>query len=347
MKFSNNFAINFIFFTLSFLVLLPVFFINYRLTAFHTLPFDSYQAFIISMDGQDKAFQFYAPTGYRMLYISVAYLFYKYMPFVSLSQLDAGADFFQVKALQSLAFTSFLFLNLFYCTTFLYVQRKVKKSFILSLAAASVCLLLSLSMYHFGIDPLYLFYTTLLLYFIDNKAVFIPLLLFSIVVNEKISLIFLVFFSIAVLSKGSRSASYLRLAASIAAFALYFLMKIVLKFPGYEYQADVTAFYDRMVISLPYLTSFKGFYLNILPLLLLTSVAICAARMKVLEYTSLLRHRAVIFLPAVFFVLGVHACSDYGIGRAAMHALPFFIAPIACILDKINTNPDGGETQYL
>ncbi len=337
MKVSKIFNKNAILFVVSFILLLPVFFINYRLTAFHTLPFDSYYAFLVAMDGKDPSFEFYAPTGYRMFYLGVAYFFYKYMPFVPLSQIGAGTDFFQIKALQSLAFTSFLFLHLFYFTTFLYVQNKIKKSFILSLATAGVCLLFSLSMYYFGIDPLYLFYTTLLLYFIDNKAVFIPLLLLSVIVNEKISLIFLVFFSITILSKEVRKQSFIGLATSAMALSLYFLMKMILKFPGYEYQTDITSFYDRLIISIPYLASFKGFYINILPLLLLTSVTIAAVKMKVFEHTSLLRHWATGFIPIIFFIFGLHACSDYGIGRAAMHALPFFITPIVFILDKINT----------
>lgn len=337
---ARNITRNLLFFAVSFIVLLPIFFINYRLTAFHTLPFDSYYLFILSLDGKEEVFQFYAPTGYRMAYIAVGYFFYKYMPFVPLSQLDAGADFFQIKALQALAFTSFLFLHLFYFTTFLYLRNKIKQSFSMSLAAASILLLLSLSMYHFGVDPVYLFYTTLLLYFIHNKAVFIPLLLCSIVVNEKISLIFLVFFAITVLSKPVRNESYPRLAASILAFGLYFAMKMLLQFPGYEYQTDLTSFYDRMMMSIPYLASFKGFYINILPLLLLTSVALGAVKMKVFEPTSFTRHWATAFLPVIFFVLGMHACSDYGIGRAAMHALPFFIAPVAYMLEKIDTISD-------
>lgn len=331
------FTRNFIFFVISFILLLPVFFINYRMTAFHTLPFDSYYSFLVAMDGKDESFEFYAPTGYRMVYMGVAYFFYKYMPFVPLSQIAEGANFFPIKALQSLAFTSFLFLHLFYFTSFIYVQNKLKKSFILSLATAGVCFLFALSMYYFGVDPLYLFYTTLLLYFIDKKYIFIPLLLFSIIVNEKISLIFLVFFSITVLSKSSRRESYVPLIASALAFMSYFLMKMILKFPGYEYQTDLTSFYDRLQISIPFLTSFKGFYVNILPVVLLSSIAIAAAKMKVFDSYSLLRHWATGFLPIIFFILGLHACSDYGIGRAAMHALPFFIAPMVFMLDKINT----------
>jgi len=327
---------NFVFFVVSFIILLPIFFINYRLTAFHATPFDSYHLFLLAMDGKDDSFQFYAPTGYRLVYISIAYFFYKYMPFLPLSQISAESDFFQVKALQALAFTSFVFLHLFYFITFVFVQNKIIKSFILALAVAGVFISLSLSMYHFGIDPLYLFYTTLLLYFIANKAVFIPLLLFSMVVNEKISLIFLVFFAFTVLSKELRRESYPRLAAAIIAFGLYFFMKMLLKFPGYEYQTDITSFYDRIMISIPYLISFKGFYLNILPLLLLSAIALVAIKMKVLESRSFLKHWAIGLLPVVFFVFGMHACSDYGIGRAAMHALPFFIAPMVIILNKLD-----------
>ncbi len=330
-------AENLAFFLISFLLLLPVFFINYRLTVFHALPFDSYYEFIVAIDGKNAAFEFYAPTGYRLVYIGTAYFFYKLMPFVPLSQLDSGSDFFQIKALQALAFTSFLFLHLFYFTTFLYVQNKIKQSFIFSLATAGLIFLFSLFMYHFGVDPLYLFYTTLLLYFIDKKSVFIPLLLFSIVVNEKISLIFLVFFSITLLSRSIRQATYVRFATAAVAFGSYFLMKMIVKFPGYEYQTDISSFYDRVLMSIPYLISFKGFYVNIFPLILLSSIAIYAAKMQVFMDNSFLKHWATGFIPVVFFIFGVHACSDYSIGRVAMYALPFFIAPIVCLLDKINT----------
>jgi hypothetical protein len=97
-----------IYYLLSLIILLPFFFINYRLTAFHTFPFDHYYEYILALSGSlDRSF-IEAPGGYRIVYYGTAYIFYKVLSFIPLSKLtlEGGGLLEESKALQALAFTS-------------------------------------------------------------------------------------------------------------------------------------------------------------------------------------------------------------------------------------------------
>lgn len=111
-------------------------------------------------------------------------------------------------------------------------------------------------------------------------------------------------------------------------------MKKILNFPGYEYQTDPSLFLERLAISLPFIFSVKGFYMNILPLAVLTGLSIYLQKREIYTSKQILLHPAISYLPILFFIIGMHACSDYGIGRAAMHTLPLFIIPIATLLNR-------------
>lgn len=97
-----------------FVLLLPLFFINYRLTAFNTVPIDDYVSEILYLDGRFPAFEFYAPTCYRFLYHGSAFIFYKILPFIPLTNFDTEDDLYTLKAVQALAFTAFFIIIYFY-----------------------------------------------------------------------------------------------------------------------------------------------------------------------------------------------------------------------------------------
>jgi hypothetical protein len=42
-------------------------------------------------------------------------------------------------------------------------------------------------------------------------------------------------------------------------------------------------------------------------------------------------------MPGFLFILGMFTCTDFGIGRVAMHALPFYSVPIMLILEHLET----------
>jgi hypothetical protein len=320
----------------SFLILLPLFFINYRLTVFETLPHDDYHSVLLYWDGKLPNFHFFAPTCYRFFTFMVAFFWYKCLPFIPLSQTPEGLAIEFVKAKQALAFTAFLCSHLFFCLTWKLVYVRYKKDMLLSLAVATSFLLVSFWMYHHGNDPMYLFYTTLLLYFVERIGVFAVLMLFSVVVNEKIALIFLTYFGLMCFNKVAMSKWIYHLMVSLFTFGLYFVMKLLLKYPGYENQTDLTLFFERVKISIPFIFSIKGFYMNILPLLGLILLSFKLKKENIFKNESVYFSNTIVFLPPIFWMIGVFACSDYGIGRAALLTLPFFILPVTDFLYKAN-----------
>jgi hypothetical protein len=320
----------------SFIVLMPLLFINYRLTAFNTFPHDDYHSVLLYWDGKLPDFQFFAPTCYRLFYHCIAFFWYKCMPFISLSQLPNTLSVDFIKAKQALAVTSFLFSHLFFWMTWRFVYEKHKLNMVLSLCVASIFLVASLWMYFYGNDPIFLFYTTLMLYCIQKINVFSFLMLFSIIVNEKISLIFLIFFGLICCYKYGFLLWKRHLIVSLFGFGLYFLMRKILNFTGYENQTDLTLLFDRIKMSIPYIFSFKGFYMNILPLFSLIALAHQLKKNHIFKEENIFFHPSIKFLPIIFWCIGVFACSDTGIGRSALFTLPFFILPVAALLQQIN-----------
>ncbi len=322
----------------TFFLLLPFFFINYRLTAFHTFPFDNYYDYVLCLDGKKDMSVLGAPSGYRFIHYGTAFVFYKLLPLVPLSKLDVTGKVEEIRALQALAFTSFLFLHAFFFTVFLLLRNRLRRSMSESVGIAAVSLLFALHAYPHGVDPLYLFYTILCLYFVQNARVLYPLLLFSPVVNEKIALVFGVFFFGILWFESDRRRAAIPFLISVASFGLYLLIRKWINLPVgiYGYQTDITQFWVRVQLSWPILLSLKGFYTDWLPLLLILSVAAFAWKHGVFQKQQIYYHPAIIVIPLFLFILGVFACSDYGIGRLVMHALPFYVATLGLLLERMN-----------
>lgn len=340
---------NILVYIISFVLLLPVFFINYRILAFNTLPFDDYYSFILDMDGKLDSFSFSSPQGYRFLFYSFGYIFYKILPFVELSQLEQHASgFHYYKALQALSFVSFFCLHHYFFLCYLLVKNRISPSPVLSLATAFVCLVLSFQVYFFAIDALYLFYVTLMIYYLNKPGIFIPLMLFSFLANEKICILFLLFFLVNQVTGNKMRSNKTYLFFSLLTLILYLVEKKILGFPGYDYQTDLSLFWTRITISLPYIFSIKGFYLNLVPLIILTLISWTAWKSDYFSADKTAIHHSVsiLILPYLFFILGMFACSDYSIGRVSFHTFPFFIVPLAFLIDKFNLKSGQSEITF-
>ncbi len=330
-----------IYYLISLFLLLPFFFINYRLTAFHTFPFDHYYEYVLALSGSlDRSF-IDAPGGYRIVYYGTAYIFYKILPLIPLSKLplEGGGLLEEAKALQALAFTSYLFLHAFFYTTFLLIRINMRRSLVVAIGMASLTLLLSLFAYPHGADPSCLFYLTLCLFFIKKYKIFYALLLFSPFVNEKISMIFVMFFFISLCYKSSRSISMVPFVISCLSFFVYLSIRKIVALPLgiYGFQTDLSQLLPRLAISWPYLATVKGVYMNWLPFSILCSFAILGLRLNVFNRNTFMTHPAICFIPGCLFIIGLLTCTDFNIGRVAMHALPFYSVPIMLILERLDT----------
>ncbi|MCC6723076.1 MAG: hypothetical protein IT258_01105 [Saprospiraceae bacterium] len=327
---------NYLVYCTSLLLFIPFFFIALRLTAFHTVPFDDYTSFILSMDGKMPAFEFYSPQGYRWLYFAMGFVAYKVLPLIDFTNLDISSNLDELRANQALVFISFLFLHFFFFVNYLIIKNRLFKPITHAIAVGLIIWLFAFPISFYGIDPLTLSYTSLLLLCLGKPKIFVPLLICSVFVNEKIGLLFLSYFGISLLFQKKDKKLIINSLAALTTVSLYFLERAIFQFPGYENQTDVSLVFERVQLSIPFLSGMKGFYMNWLPLLLLTAISVVAWKNGIFTTENPLAGKAILCLPPLFFMLGVFACSDYGIGRASLHTIPFFTVPVSQLLEKFN-----------
>lgn len=308
-------------------LLLPFFFIFYRLFAFHTFPFDSYYEYVLALDGRLPISVIDAPGGYRIGYYGPAFWCYKYMPAIPLSKLEGTSDPAQIKALQALAFTSYLYLCSFVITLYYWIRKQTRAGAREAAGFSALILLWTFYAYPYGVDALYFFYMTLTLLACSQPRWWAILLLISPFFNEKIALVWLMYSGLMWLTAPFNKARYLPLIGSTAALGGYFIIRNVVQLPVglYGYQTDLSQFWTRIQLSLPVLISFKGFYTNWMPPLLLTAMSWVAWRQSNWDSGNQWLHPVIAILPWALFITGMFVSSDYGIGRLAMHALPFFV----------------------
>jgi hypothetical protein len=320
------------------LLLLPLFFIYFRLTAFHTFPFDNYYDYVLYLDGKSPYSVLGAPSGYRFVYYGTAFLLYKALPIIPLSNLPVSNNLDEIRAIQALAFASFLFIYAYFCTVFLLLRHRLEKSVGTSLAIACVSILLSWYTAPYGVDSLYLFYTALCLYFLKKPAITSILILFSPVVNEKIGIVFTFFYLGIFLVETGRKEVRLPLLTSILSIALYFFVRQWVNLPTgiYAYQTDVSMFWNRFQSSYPALVSLKGFYTNWIPLFILTIPAICCGNLGIFQKNDWRLHPMIGILPFFLFFVGILMCTDFTIGRIVMHALPFYAVPLCLLVEWLD-----------
>jgi hypothetical protein len=120
-------------------------------------------------------------------------------------------------------------------------------------------------------------------------------------------------------------------------FYLTILKIVTLPVGIYGFQTDFIQLLPRLAMSWPYLATFKGFYTNWLPLFILSSFALLGLQLKVFSLNSFMTHPAICVIPSCLFIIGLFTCTDFNIGRVAMHALPFYSVPIMLILERLET----------
>lgn len=331
------------FYLSSLLAFLPFFFFYFRITAFGTVPMDDYENFILKWDGKAPNFQFYSPQGYRWLFFGIGFFFYKTMPFIDLTNMDTSQAA-RMQAFQALAFTSYLFTHLFFFINYRLV-REMGKTIGFSIAVSSIIFLFCLQSNIYTIDAISLAWASLVLFYIKNFRLFSALLITSVFVNEKIPLLFFTYFSLLILFDRQQKGLLKYFIVATIAVSLYFLERSLFPLSGYEYQTQPQLFFERIGMSLPFLLSFKGFYMNILPLLILTIIIVLCLKFGLFK-TGFYTSKIIILLPIFFFLLGMFACSNYGIGRIALHTLPFFTVPVALLMELLERKSIGDISSH-
>ena len=126
----------------------------------------------------------------------------------------------------------------------------------------------------FGVDPLAICVVVLALYFVERVSVFAVILVASVIVNEKIAILFVVWLTIrCVLRADDRRALGPQWLASIAAIVAYGVLLAVVRLPGHGEQLDPGVYFPTLVQNVvASVTTTRGLMFNIVPCALLIGV---------------------------------------------------------------------------
>ncbi len=302
---------------------LPLFFLILRVKLFHTLPYDYYFEFVLSWDGIQPNFEWYKPTGYRLLYIYLGYIIYQVIPVIPLSQLG-DINLLQIKAIASFAFLSYFFWIGSSILIYKYLY-KLNTPVSISLFTSLVIFGFIGFMAYYGIDPLYIFYLILILMNRKKYWVYFSLCLLSIIICEKLFIGLIFFYLYQFLFVKNQDHKYLwpPLIASI----LYIIMNLIFPLSGWNPIDFHTMMPENLSNSLYHLISVKGIYMNIFPIFLLFVIWKLSLKNKAL-FLSRSKKLQPLFVLICFYILAFITNLQYTIGRIALHALPFFIPAI-------------------
>ena len=324
--------------SLALIATIPIFFEIFREAAFNTVPRDDYASYLLALAGQGGQFPG-SPYAYRILSVLAALPFYLppaalplYQPgqprsgriegrrsagdgFLSIHPPDGGGSLLDgPKALPGLASSA-------------------------SILAGLAALVLSDHISRPGIDPLAVLLIACLFYAFDRPVLFSVLVLLSAGFNEKIPFIF----AVLALSRWvwrrwfARNQGLpgvgLQLAAACLSLLAYFAARAILRLPGFEGQADPLSFFPHLAATMGYLFSLKGLVLNLIPILVLFTLAGLSASSGHAAGCPY----ALADVACAFVLLGLALGTDlqFTVGRVVMYAYPLYLPGVAFLFDRL------------
>lgn len=321
------------------LISVPRFFDLYRTLAFNTVPHDDYASYLLSLAGAKSGVPMNSPSGYRLFSVLLALPFYRFAPVYQFSNLN-GADPTLLRANQALAAVSYLSILAACAVIYLISARRLRLPDLLAWFAALVAYLLFDFTSSIGVDPLAILLICLLVYFLERPLPFALLILLSVGFNEKVSLVLLLFTASRLVFQRREFRLRWQLAASLAAVALYFAIRQVVRLPGFENQTSLAAFWPSFVQTMRDSFSAKGAVLNLLPLLilgLLYGLACLSAKPTVyFDRTDVAGF-------AAFILLAIFVRLEFTLGRVLMYCFPLFLPSACASLAALYTRSGGPE----
>ncbi len=314
---------------------LPAFFDIYRTAAFNIVPHDDYVPYLLYLIGEGGGIP-QSPTGYRFFSVAVAIPFYYLLPFISFSYLDLN-DITYLKALEALSFVSYLAISVSGFIIYKLIISKYQGKFISGLVGALASLLLFRFTAIYGVDPFAILMICALLYYEEHKWIFTLLLLFSVGVNEKVVFLFFMLYGArTILSKRKRATHFL--VSIISCFFLYFLVRFLVDLPGHEYMVQPNKYFDTITKMLSILFTFKSFYLNWIPGVMMFGLYGLALRGQKKIANDIGSFTSFDFIPIVgFFIIGIVTNMQFTVGRILLFCFPLYL-PLAIIyLESIIT----------
>ncbi len=331
------------------LVSVPVYFLDYRASAFNIAPRDDYAPYLLAMTGetgegphrQSELFPI-APMAHRPISVAIALPLYYVLPYYSFTNIDEP-DAAYLRATAALAFVGWVFMLL----TALVVYAIARHRYSGSSAASLVVALLALLLFGFfglaGVDPMALLLVAVVIYFVDRPIVVVPVVLLAAFANEKVVIITLVFFGARLLEWMARRQSlgnyryWPQLAASFIAFVAYVVFRrVILPRPGYEGQLDPSTWLDAFVETIELSASLKGLVTNGVPLAVMAILVLIAWLVAPrLPPTHTLFRRVDVLVALALLLTAVFIGTQFTAGRLVLHSFPLYLPVVAVFIDRV------------
>ena len=328
--------------SLALIATIPIFFEIFREAAFNTVPRDDYASYLLALTGQGGQFPG-SPYAYRILSVLAALPFYYLLPLYRFTNLGSP-DLAGLKAVEALAMVSYLSILLTAVVVYWTARKRYQASQLASILAGLAALVLSDHISRPGIDPLAVLLIACLFYAFDRPVLFSVLVLLSAGFNEKIPFIF----AVLALSRWvwrrwfARNQGLpgvgLQLAAACLSLLAYFAARAILRLPGFEGQADPLSFFPHLAATMGYLFSLKGLVLNLIPILVLFTLAGLSASSGHAAGCPY----ALADVACAFVLLGLALGTDlqFTVGRVVMYAYPLYLPGVALLFDRLAAGTD-------
>ena len=312
------------------LILHPLCLILFRLMIFDTLPRDDYAPMLLWWLGAPGAVPPTSPYGYRALSILAAVPLYHLLPPFALTNLPGNLTPEYVRATAALAAVSFVALTASAVMAYRLALDRFGLGRPEGILAALFVLVAQLYASPFGVDPLAICVVVLALYFVERVSVFAVILIASVIVNEKIAILFVVWLTIrCMLRADDRRALGAQWLASVAAIAAYAALLAVVRLPGHGEQLDPGAYFPTLVQNvIASVTTTRGLMFNIVPCALLIGVVAWSWRTLGWQRHRIYARLDLLAIPALAGVALI-LTQYFQVGRIVAHGAPLFIWPVA------------------
>jgi hypothetical protein len=310
----------------------PIFFDIYRELAFNTTPHDDYSVYLLYLMGKEGGALPGAPTGYRLLSVVPAIVFYHLLPVYRFTYLPEASQSF-LKAQAALALVSYISILTTAWIIYRIAQERMNASKRSALAVSGVAMLLFGLTSAIGVDPIAILFIATLVYLQENSLPFAVLLFISPAVNEKIPLLLaLLTLSRLAVHRDRRHLTSTLLA--LASVGVYLVMRALIGLPGHDEQWNIARFLPNAIETLKLTVSIKGVYLNIIPILILAGLYALSASTVARRQGDRYFYRSDILVLVGMILIGFMTRLEFTVGRVVMFTFPLYLPRVACALDN-------------
>ena len=327
-------------------VLLPFFFVIYRMTLFDTVPRDDYAPFLLGLLGLPGGQIPGSPHGFRVLSVLAAVPFYVGLPWLPLPHVPAGLSPYYVRATVALALLSHLAMAGTVYAAYRLARDRAGQDAATALLAAALLFVLCWYSQVVALDPVAILLITVGLYLLSHWRGFALLMLATPVINENIAIVFALWLSLrCATSAADREGLALQWVSAMAALLLYAALIAFAHLPGDSFQLEPDVYLETLRRNLAAYASPPTLMLNVLPATLLLGLGLLGhvgrrRRPAVApSWRGLFRPVDLLVIPGMVAIALVFM-PFFQVGQVLMHVAPLFVVPAAgVLLHRIASQP--------